>query len=74
MHGDGLLDDEAIGHELADGLAGVGIANLVNLVGVEPDLSLADAEHRGGQALLGGKVDPVRRAQSVRSFPIAQEE
>ncbi len=58
VHGDGLLDDEAIGNELADGLAGVGIADLADLIGIEPDLSLADAEDRGGQALLGGEIDP----------------
>ncbi len=36
MHGDWLLDDEAIFDELSDGLAGVGIADLVRLVRVQP--------------------------------------
>ena len=62
VHGDGLADDEAIGDELADGLAGVGVGDLVDLVGVEPDLSLAAANNGGGQALLGAKVDPVADA------------
>lgn len=53
VHGDGLSDDEAIGDELADSLAGVGVADLADLVGIEPDLALAAAEHRRGQALLG---------------------
>ena len=59
MHGHGLADDEAIADELADGLAGVGVGDLVHLIGVEPDLALAAADHGGGEALLGGKVDPV---------------
>lgn len=53
VHGDGLADDEAIGNELSDGLAGVGVADLGDLVGVEPDLALAAAEHRRREALLG---------------------
>lgn len=65
VHGDGLSDDEAIADELADGLAGVGVADLANLVGVEPDLALAAAEHRRGQALLGSQVDPVGWHQKV---------
>ena len=59
MHGDGLLDDQAIVDELADGLAGVGVGDLGGLIGVEPDLALAAADHGGGEALLGAKVDPV---------------
>ena len=52
VHGDGL----------ADGLAGVGVGDLADLVGVKPDLSLAAANNGGGQALLGAKVDPVADA------------
>ena len=59
VHGDGLADDEAIADELADGLAGVGVGDLALLVGIEPDLALAAADHGGGEALLGAKVDPV---------------
>ncbi len=58
VHGDGLADDEAILDELADGLAGVGVGDLVHLIGVEPNLALATANHGGGEALLGAKVDP----------------
>lgn len=58
VHGHGLADDEAIGDELADRLAGVGVADLVHLVGVDPDLVLAAANDRRGQALLSGEVDP----------------
>lgn len=58
VHGNGLLDDEAIGDELADGLAGVGVGDLGHLVGVEPDLALADAQHRRRQPLLGPQVNP----------------
>lgn len=63
--GDGLADDEAVGNELADGLAGVGVADLVDLVGIEPDLVLATANDRGGQALLSTEVDPVRATLSA---------
>ena len=59
VHGDGLADDEAITDELADGLAGVGVGDFVDLVGVEPDLVLAAADDRRGQALLSAEVDPV---------------
>jgi hypothetical protein len=62
VHGDGLADDEAIRDELADGLAGVGVGDLADLVGVEPDLSLTATNNGGGQALLGAKVDPVADA------------
>jgi len=59
VHGDGLADDQAIADELADGLARVGVGDLAHLIGVEPNLALAAADHGGGEALLGGKVDPV---------------
>ena len=58
VHGDGLADDEAIADELADGLAGVGVGDLADLVGVQPDLVLSAANDRRGQALLGCQVDP----------------
>lgn len=61
VHGHGLSDDEAIGDELADRLAGVGVGNLVNLVGVEPDLALAAAEDISREALLSSQVDPVEQ-------------
>ncbi len=53
VHGDGLLDDEAIGNKLPDRLARVGIADLADLAGVEPDLALADAEDGRRKPLLG---------------------
>ena len=59
VHGDGLADNEAIADELADGLAGVGVGDLGDLVGIEPDLVLAAADDRRGQALLSAEVDPV---------------
>lgn len=59
VHGDWLADDEAIGDELADGLAGVGVGDLVDLVGVEPDLALAAAEDISREALLSSQVDPI---------------
>ena len=58
VHGNGLADDEAVGNELAYRLAGVGIADLGHLIGVDPYLVLAAADDRRGQALLGAEVDP----------------
>jgi hypothetical protein len=67
MHGDGLADDEAICNELSDGLAGVGIGDFADLVGIEPNLAFSTANHRGRQPLLSGEIDPiVRRNVSVR--------
>ena len=63
VHGNWLADDEAIGDEFTDGLAGIGVADLVDFVGVEPDLSLAAADDRGREALLSTKVDPRRRGK-----------
>ena len=70
MHGDGLADDEAIGDELADGLAGVGVGDLVDFVRVQPDLALAAVSHGGRQALLGAKVDPGEGIVSVSGVAI----
>ena len=56
VHGDLLADDEAIGDELADGLAGVGVGDLGRFVGVEPDLAFAAAGHGGGEAFLGTQI------------------
>jgi hypothetical protein len=53
MHSNLFADDKAIGNELADSLAGVGIRNLVDFVGIEPDLAFAAADDRGSKALLG---------------------
>lgn len=58
MHGDGLADNEAILHELADGLAGVGVRDFIDFVGVEPNLALSASDNVGSEALLGAKVDP----------------
>ena len=52
VHRDLLADDEAIGDEFADGLAGVGVGDLILLVGVEPDLAFAAAYYGGGKPLL----------------------
>ena len=66
VHGDGLSDDEAIGDELADGLAGVGVGDLADLIGVEPDLALAASEDAGRKALLGSQIDPVERKKKCQ--------
>ena len=68
VHSDGLADDEAIADELADSLAGVGVGDLVHLIGVEPNLALAAADHGGGEALLGAKVDPVEEKKTQVSL------
>jgi hypothetical protein len=70
VHGDGLADDEAILDELADGLARVGVGNLAGLVGVEPDLALAAADHGGRKALLRAEVDPVRHSRQYSALGV----
>lgn len=60
MHSDLLADDETVGHELADCLAGVGVGDFVHFIGVEPDLALTAADDGGCEALLGAEVDPMR--------------
>ena len=65
VHGHGLADDKAIADELADGLTGVGVGDLVHLIRVEPNLALAAAHHGGGQALLGAEVDPVEKRSNI---------
>lgn len=59
VHCDWFADDEAIADKLADRLARVCVADLVDLVGVEPDLALAAPDDGGGEALLRGEIDPV---------------
>lgn len=65
VHGDGFADDEAIADELADGLAGVGIGDLADLVGIEPDLALAASDDGGREALLRAEIDPATDAIQV---------
>ena len=51
VHNSGLLDHEAILHELADVLTRVGVGDLVDFIGVEPDLSLSTLEHGGSKSM-----------------------
>lgn len=60
VHRHGLSDDEAIGDQLADGLTRVGVRDFTLLIGIEPDLALAAADDRRGEALLSSQVDPER--------------
>lgn len=62
MHRDWLADDKAIRDELADCLAGVGIGDFVDFIGIEPDLAFSTSCNRSSEALLGSKVHPVREA------------
>lgn len=64
MHRYRLADDEAICDELSDGLAGVGVGDFADLIGVKPDLALSAAYDGGRQALLGSEVDPIVRRES----------
>ena len=59
MHRDLLANDEAIGDELADRLAGVGVGDLINFVRVERDLALAAVGHGRREALLRAEINPV---------------
>jgi hypothetical protein len=61
VHCDRLADDEAICNELSDGLAGVGIGDFTDFIGIEPDLSFSAADDGCRQALLSCEVDPIVR-------------
>lgn len=63
MHGDGFPDDQTILGELADVLARVGVGDFINLVRVEPNLTLAALEDGSGQALLGTKICPGKKGK-----------
>ena len=49
---DRLLDHETILDQLANILPGIGVGNLVDFVGVQPNLVLAALHHAGGKPLL----------------------
>ena len=68
MHSDLLANDETIGHELANSLAGIGVGDFVHFIRIKPDLALAAANDGGREALLGAEVDPGRQ------YPLAGEE
>ena len=40
MHSRWFANDKAIGDQLADGLAGVGVTDLIHLIWIKPDLAL----------------------------------
>ena len=67
VHGDGLADDEAIADKLANGLTRVGVGNLGDLIGIEPDLALTASDDGRRQALLSAEVDPLKRLVTVVS-------
>ena len=52
MHGDLFADDEPIGDQFTDGLARVGVRDLVDFVRVKPDLALPAAGNGRREALL----------------------
>ncbi len=66
VRGDGLLDDEAIGDQLADSLARVGVGDLADLIGIQPDLVLANAQDGRREALLGREIDPEKQKQQCQ--------
>lgn len=74
MHGDGLSDDEAIGDELANRLAGVGVGDLADLIGIQPDLALAAAEDISREALLSSQVDPEKQRIEMSALHFSQIE
>ena len=57
MDGGGLDDNSAVLDELLYVRAGVGVANLGLLAGVEPDFALTDASDGRREAFLGPEVD-----------------
>jgi hypothetical protein len=58
VHGHRLADDEAIADQFSDRLARVRIGDLVDFVGVEPDLALTAADDGRRETFLGAEVGP----------------
>ena len=58
MHGHLFADDEAIGHEFADSLSGIGVGDLADFIWVEPDLAFATADHARSETLLRAEIHP----------------
>ena len=61
VHSNLLANDETIGYELADSLAGVGVGDFVHFIRIEPDLALAAANDGRRKALLSAEIDPGRQ-------------
>jgi hypothetical protein len=66
VHGDGLADNEAILNQLADGLAGVGVGDFVDFIGIEPDLALSATDDGRRETLLCPEIDPVERGSQYQ--------
>jgi hypothetical protein len=58
VHSHWFLDDKAICKEFSNSLAGVGIRDFVQFVGIKPDLAFTAASNGGGEPLLGPQVHP----------------
>lgn len=58
VHFDRLLDDGAVLVQPSDGLTRVSSGQLSGLVGVQPDLSLANTNDAGCKSLLKSKISP----------------
>merc|ERR1719187_1971313 len=52
MDSDGFLDDQTVLDQLPDVLTGVGVSDLVDLVGIKPNLVLTTFHNPGRQAFL----------------------
>ena len=68
VHSDLLANDQTIRHELADGLAGVGVGDFVHFIRIKPDLALAATNDGGRETLLSAEVDPGKQ------YPSAEEQ
>jgi hypothetical protein len=56
MHNGGFFDDEAVGVEFSNVLAGVGVADFSGFIWIEPDFAFSAVEDFGGKGLLGAEV------------------
>src|ERR1700685_552012 len=56
VHDGGFFDDEAVGVEFSNVLAGVGVADFGGFIWIEPDFAFAAVEDFGGKSLLGAEV------------------
>ncbi len=65
VHSDRLANDKAIRYELTDGLAGVGVGDFVDFVGIKPDFALPAPDHRGRESLLSAEIDPEQCSDTI---------
>jgi len=73
VHGNWLLNDETIGHKLANALTGVRVGNVIHFSRVQPHLSLTAAHDGRSEAFLCSEVDPIESTLSAGALLIINQ-